>query len=572
METPQIFSTELFFEGQQQKLWPRRLLHVPSMTSVEREGEYTYMGIQKPEYNILSYTWGRYQVPGGSSLKIKNVGWEIPSINPLRFTVEDLERTLQAVSRGNPFVWIDIACIDQNDYTIKMDEIGRQAGIFFNAKDAFVWLHGKSVHQLQGLFDQFFQLVARLDGEATKEITFDEDTTITINWEPDDGDSDIFIGESTFLPHCIKESEWIDDIQSCLSEIIGDVWFSSLWTLQEASLRPDAWFLAKDGSIIPRKGYAEVALMNLVHGMGQIERHLSKALYMDRPEEDHSLETALPSLKVLDSIVQRVGIGGWENPSTLYGSARFRECIDPLDRIYGIMQIFGFRLGAAADPSRSYTLDDLEHQFAIRINTGSPIMGQLFVHTKPVALGKCWRISQNAHIRTALRSLSMMTLNLAKIQLDSSEKPIFAGSACDFHRIAHLWTSAEEKNEGWQFWGVDGAIHFIALDENEYWHSRVPEDLRHIETENFTLNQSLSNLLLEVAGDELEILLLGQLIDPEDEDGISPTAPGSVGLLARRVVFHEKMAWQRLGICIWAMDPTRETADGLWRTVEYALA
>ncbi|KAF2246493.1 hypothetical protein BU26DRAFT_606737 [Trematosphaeria pertusa] len=573
METPQIFTTALFFEGQDEKLWPRRLLHVPSMTSVEREGEHTYLGVQKPDYNILSYTWGRYKISDGPTLQVKNIGWDIQPIDPLRFTVEDLETTLRVVSHGKPFIWIDIACIDQENYEVKMDEIGRQAGIFYNAKDAFIWLHGSSTQQLQRKFDHFFQLVARLDGEAVEEIAFDENTTITNNWEPDDAASEIFIGENTFLPHCIRDLDWINDMQRCLSGIIGDVWFSSLWTLQEASLRPDAWFISKEGSVIPRKGYAEVALMNLVHGMGEIERHLSKALYMNRPEEDHALDVVLPSLKVLESIVQRVGLGGWENPSTLYGSARFRECIDPLDRIYGIMQIFGFRLGAACDPSREYTLDNLEHQFATRINAGSPIMGQLFVHTEPVDLGKCWRISQNSHIRTALRLMSTMTLNLAQIRLDDSEQPVFAGPACDFRQIAQQWTMAEEKNEGWPFWGVDGAVHFIALDENEYWYSRIPEDLRHIETENFALNQSLSNLLLEISEDELQILLLGQLLDPEDEEeAFPPTMPGCVGILVRRVVFRERVAWQRLGLCVWAMDASREDTEGLWRTVEYALA
>ncbi|KAF2122733.1 hypothetical protein BDV96DRAFT_561287 [Lophiotrema nucula] len=572
MESPRIFTTEMFFQNQDEKLWPRRLLHIPSMTSVEREGEHTYMGIAKPEYNILSYTWGRYEVPDGLALHFKNVDWKIPSIDPSRFTVEDFQRTLLAVSRDTPFIWLDVACIDQKNYAIKMDEIGRQAGIFYNAKDAFIWLHGSSALRLREMFDRFFLLVARLDGEAVEEIMFDEHTTITNNWEPDDGDSDIFVGENSFLPHCIRDRDWVTAMHTCLSELISDVWFSSLWTLQEASLRPDAWFLSKDGSIVPRQGYAEVALMNLVHGMGAIERYLSKALYMNKPESDDSLDEVLPSLKVLESIVEQVGLGGWENPSTLYGSARFRTCIDPLDRIYGIMQIFGLRLGAASDPSRSYTLDDLEHQLATSINEVSPMMGQLFVHTEPVSFGKCWRISQNSRIRTALRSESLMTLNLSKICLDEDERPVFAGSACHFRKIAQQWTIAEEGNEGWQYWGVDGAIHLIALDENEFWYSRIPEHLRRIETENFALNQSLSELLSEVAGDELEVLRLGQLLDPEDEDGESPTTPGSVGILARRVILHGETFWQRLGVCVWAMDEGRQGAGDIWRTVEYGLA
>lgn len=73
MDTLQDFTTEIFFEGQESKLWPRRLLHVPSMTSVEREGEDMYMGVEKPQYNIISYTWGRFEVSEGPSLQVKTL-------------------------------------------------------------------------------------------------------------------------------------------------------------------------------------------------------------------------------------------------------------------------------------------------------------------------------------------------------------------------------------------------------------------------------------------------------------------------------------------------------------------
>lgn len=44
--------------------WPRRLLHVPTMTSHQRYREDTYNGEKAPSYNVLSYTWGRFQQPG----------------------------------------------------------------------------------------------------------------------------------------------------------------------------------------------------------------------------------------------------------------------------------------------------------------------------------------------------------------------------------------------------------------------------------------------------------------------------------------------------------------------------
>jgi hypothetical protein len=41
--------------------WPRRLLYVLEMRSYERDGDNTYGGVREPAYNIISYTWGRWE-------------------------------------------------------------------------------------------------------------------------------------------------------------------------------------------------------------------------------------------------------------------------------------------------------------------------------------------------------------------------------------------------------------------------------------------------------------------------------------------------------------------------------
>jgi hypothetical protein len=41
---------------------------------------------------------------------------------------------------GLEWSWIDIACVDQENRDVKMDEVGRQASIFLEAADFFVWL------------------------------------------------------------------------------------------------------------------------------------------------------------------------------------------------------------------------------------------------------------------------------------------------------------------------------------------------------------------------------------------------------------------------------------------------
>lgn len=125
--------------------WPRGLLHVPTMVSHTRSGSYTYDGVNRPKYSILSYTWGRWQIRGSgckpSPIGITGVDWDIPSIAETHFTADTFAKVVRQLSRlgETDWAWIDIACIDQLDDEIKMDKVGRQVSIFKNATSPFVW-------------------------------------------------------------------------------------------------------------------------------------------------------------------------------------------------------------------------------------------------------------------------------------------------------------------------------------------------------------------------------------------------------------------------------------------------
>src|SRR2546423_14126244 len=65
-----------------QSPWHRRLLHVPSMTSWPwRPGNF-YGDHEAPQYNALSYTWGRWSLDDSAlksieSIEITGVSWPI---------------------------------------------------------------------------------------------------------------------------------------------------------------------------------------------------------------------------------------------------------------------------------------------------------------------------------------------------------------------------------------------------------------------------------------------------------------------------------------------------------------
>ena len=88
-------------EGQLGK-WPRRLLHVDTLTSYEWRPGNIYNGVQEPEYNTISHTWGRFELKAGEmpeidAIRIKGIDWDVPRIRPDHFTVEESENVLRNV-------------------------------------------------------------------------------------------------------------------------------------------------------------------------------------------------------------------------------------------------------------------------------------------------------------------------------------------------------------------------------------------------------------------------------------------------------------------------------------------
>ena len=82
--------------------WPRRLLHVPSMTSLEKQDGHIYGNDKEPAYNILSYTWGRWEVPqGNSALMVHGVPWTIPAVDESHFSVTELKKVISRISLGS---------------------------------------------------------------------------------------------------------------------------------------------------------------------------------------------------------------------------------------------------------------------------------------------------------------------------------------------------------------------------------------------------------------------------------------------------------------------------------------
>lgn len=417
------------------RAWPRRLLHVPSMTSHERSNEGFYGDLYEPAFNAISYTWGRYAIKHGPSINIRGISWEMPSIYPNHFTVDSFYKVLQAAASPNGLVWVDVACIDQKNPNVKMDEIGKQADIFSRASNVFIWLSSLANAQVTMSVQALQDFAERLEHAEIGDHSFD-------------------FANRNFVEVVLSEATLLRNNLLCL---FGDPWFSSLWTLQEASLCEHAYLLSKEARRI---------------AIGRPHDRLKRDAVLRGPIDDcHTIKMSLSAyaeqheiVKNLIAILDKSGLGylhrGFDGDASsmlLYSAAHYRTCSEPLDRIYGIMQAFRFKLGASREPGRYFTLFDLEDQFGEALNAVSPMAAQIQVHTTLPAPGSAWRPTTSS----MLPDVYYMASYLVPICSITREKriPVFNGKACSLEDLRCFWAQCNFQNES--------AYHVI---DSETWH------------------------------------------------------------------------------------------------------
>lgn len=381
--------------------WPRRLLHIPSMTSVEWRDGNTYgpNDEREPNYSILTYTWGRWPAPGGPHIPVSGTTWAIPAVDEGKFTVASFKKVINKMGQDYDFAWIDAVCIDQENYDVKMDEIGKQVGIFANASEVYVWLWSLPSARLQDVYDNIMHCGASLEKGrgtfrqspqmASSSATYDD--TAPYNAHQEDGDA------LDRIPHAILSS-----LEVSINTLLGDPWFSSLWTLQEGMLRKDAIFLSQDAECVHHR----VGLANPEAEMFTLARTFST---IRTALESYDRRSTEPSyMDLVGSIVEAVKRSGYpastlaNNSNIQWAAAKFRNATNAEDRIYGIMALYDIQVGDASPnvlKRNNPSLSELEREFVIALNAKSPLLGQLFVHTGPERpRGKSWEISRDIRV------------------------------------------------------------------------------------------------------------------------------------------------------------------------------
>ena len=401
--------------------WPRRLLHVESMTSYPWSPGNVYGGYKAPRYNAITYTWGRFSLrpedkeyAATEPLRVEGVSWPIPRVKASHFTAEQFRRVIESAAfppeddedEAAEFIWLDVACIDQTYPRTDQyySEVGRQAKIFRGAQEVVVWLTTFSGDRLGRWW------------VGLKEIE-----------KP-------VVGVEVGNPPDVDLNDWIAQVRGYLREMKTDPWFTSLWTLQEAFLRPKATILCKDGRYrdqFGRVGNPHVRsgeLRDLVFRWNDILRRLQRLTHVEK-FWGFKLDRA-----AFDALVAEIGTIGFleadnigfqqfrmvegndwpnrvdrviaANPLMLLAASHHRECWEETDRVRGIMQVFDLRLGESspdAVPGKTCGLSELEDELASALLRMYPVSSHLMTQARTCPPRKAWRVSstmtplENAH-------------------------------------------------------------------------------------------------------------------------------------------------------------------------------
>lgn len=586
--------------------WPQRLLRVDDNGNILRSCEWQpgniYDGEKEPKYNVLSYTWGRFKLPDGKrpdvkAIDIQSVPWKdaLPRIDPERhFSVDQFRWAIMHAcdgyeeargARGSvKFLWLDVACIDQENDGPKMLEVGRQAVIFQHAESACIWLANSSFERLLKLFEELFEAYKTASDLGLDGSSGDPDPAILQEWL------------DAWLPRLFENVRYI---------LTSEPWFTSLWTLQEAYLRPLSCILCQDGRPIP--AYNTIIgdherFKTITLAMQYISKTCHRGLILDSANREE--------IKLLLEQISRTGLleVAESNPLLLFKAASFRQVYDKLDRVYGIMQVFGFKVGES-DPDRTTKrglipsrrrprLSELEMELSQKILEAYPVLSHLNIFTAAPKPGQAWRLSSSIEVPAFSQRASdflfvrrgphaspqyprhqQHTLYRFSTTTDitpglrqcptiqgvyssvrnSFHKPItwchFTGKVCPFVKLSAAWKEINDQAVcGEELEAVEsGEVQEIALDiqkdteANEWIIPYMPEfPLLEFEIPRGRHDELATKLIERFHGQELIVLCLGTQDHP-----IASHLSTTYGLILIRRRWRGVLHWHRLGVVSW---------------------
>ena len=304
-----------------------------------------------------------------------------------------------------------------------MLEVGRQASIFKGARQAYVWLNKYEPEPL----NSHMQTLMRCGYDLSQGV--------------------------------VDIRQAAEEMIRSLSLLLQDPWFSSLWTLQESLLQRHAILLNKRGEPVTTHGpwNGELPSIQLIEvsDICRIVGHLTdQAMQMgSNAGHEGSLSPQQESFQSLRRIIDESGLDFTlcPNPNIQYAAARFRKTSYLEDRIYAIMQVYGYWLGNSAtslQKIRHFGLEELELQFLTALTSQSVVLNQAFQHREVPEVGQSWCLTNYIRVPERLHKIVIHDQFLAsacRIRVVKKSEAYFEGKACTLREFLGVWKERSQR-------------------------------------------------------------------------------------------------------------------------------
>ncbi|KAF2122744.1 heterokaryon incompatibility protein-domain-containing protein [Lophiotrema nucula] len=517
-------------------IWPKRLLHTQSMTSVERHGLNTYRGIKAPDYNAISYTWGRYFDEGITPIEIYGITWKVPGIHPSHFTTKEFKSAIEKASSEVAFLWLDIACIDQENEKIKLEEINNQPAIFKRASFVYAWMTPWDTPQMIGSLQVL---------------------------EADDLKLDVGLSRYRLIPTGTELTSSTENVLKALTDICEQPWFTSLWTLQEAYLA-EPYILSRSAELLEYSLYVDDEDQQIHRPVHLSWLNVVCWKLWTRLNRDTNITARKICSRIADSGFLALSN---RNFAVLYGASTKRKASFEHDAIYGIMQVYGIRLAAQPDLNR------LSMSFNLHLITTHSVGGQLFLHEEPVDLQEAWQLSRKIFIPNLFQFPGSFSDECAMTQ-SYRQRPLFDGQSCSLQDLLTTWALVMEAQQKRNASLYQPRLFLDATKEascrsiclvSDSATSSANEDLFMDTISTVADMRSLPNIMgIPVA--DCRVLYLG-LIRSALHSWHDPHRPGwtatiKIGMLVIQPSGNRTSQWCRIGFCAWF--DAAESLSSVW--------
>lgn len=457
-----------------------------------------------PEYVVISYTWGRWRrKTRDQDTTLEGGHWRVPANE--RFSRDHLDTAVARIASGR-CAWLDVFCIPQDDNDPeKAVEIAKQSAIFRSAARAAVWLGTGGEEALVEICSWVPEVVYMVPTPV-----FD----LPNRWiDPTSRDQGAWRDPETW-----RRMKVLAEFTKSL------VWASSLWTLQEAALRPDAAFYDRQGSPLlhPSSGN-HLTIKHLRNAMRTILDEITDAMewdngtnFQDRPElwSDWGLcEEDVALLKQALKTIKNVSLHklGTMNASELLLASRHRTASREHDRVYGIMGA----IGVAMPTDYKTDAKEVINRFWLKLHQVMPVEVQAFYRDaeEPRSSGPQWLLDEDASLLTVLRQRAAPSTSVFSRITDTEELVVteiqYLGkrglAELKGRLLSHRATLASDRHAFVKFlpvknveWRLEPSYICLVLDELD---RKADIALVHLGTISGLEHRGLHNAYLAIVSD-----------------------------------------------------------------------